>query len=310
MIPHQRHSTVRYHSVMNPPTAASTTATELAWIDGEIMPSREAKVPFQDRGFFFAEAAYEVCVGRGGRTFAWDEHRARLERTLKGIAIPEVPATLARADEAATKLVAAFGSGSFLLYLHVTGGVAPRLHVLPKDPVPAVYGFVRAHDRAKVVREQARGFTAITRPDIRWRGATYKTTQLLPNILAKKESRAAGVDDVILVAADGVVLEGAATNLFWVEKGRVCTCPLSRNILPGITREVLIRRLRVPVTEVEADVARVVAADEVFMSGTTHDATAVVRIDDRTIRDGRPGPVTLDLGRRLAELFDQDCPER
>jgi D-alanine transaminase len=293
---------------MNPEAPASKTATELAWIEGEIGPARDAKVPLWDRGFLFAEAAYEVCVGRGGRVFAWDEHRRRLERTLLGIEIPEVPATLARADQACRELVSAFGKGTFLLYLQVTGGVAPRLHVLPRDPTPAVYGTIRPHDRSNLAREQERGLVAIVRPDLRWQRATWKTTQLLPNVLVKKQSRAEKADDVVFVAGDGIVLEGAATNVFWVAGGRVRTAPLARNILPGISRELLRSRLDVPVDEVEADLATVKRADEVFMTGTTRDVTAVVKLDGATIADGKPGPITRDLGRKYAELFDRECP--
>lgn len=293
---------------MNPQPPASKTATELAWIEGEIGPAREAKVPLWDRGFMFAEAAYEVCVGRDGRIFAWDEHRRRLERTLTGIEIPEVSATAAKAGQAARELVAGFGSGTFLLYLHVTGGVAPRLHVLPRDPAPAVYGTIRPHERANLAREQEKGITAIVRPDVRWQGATWKTTQLLPNVLAKKQSRAEQVDDVVFVGADGVVLEGAATNVFWVDGGRICTAPLSRNILPGISRELLKTRLDVPFLEVEARLDAVKRASEVFMTGTTRDVTAVVKLDGAQIGDGRPGPVARDLGRRFAELFERECP--
>jgi D-alanine transaminase len=292
---------------MNPQPPAAKTATEIAWIEGELGPARDAKVPLWDRGFMFAEAAYEVCVGRGGRVFAWDEHRRRLDRTVRGIELPEPDAALARADQAVRELVAAFGPGMFLLYLQVTGGVAPRLHVLPRDPSPAVYGTIRPHDRANLAREQERGLTAIVRPDQRWQRATWKTTQLLPNVLAKKQSRAEKADDVVFVAADGVVLEGAATNVFWVDRGRVCTPPLTRNLLPGISRE-LLRKLDVAFDEVEADVATVKRASEVFMTGTTRDVTAVVMLDGATIGDGRPGPVARDLGRRFAELFERECP--
>src|SRR6185503_9761506 len=156
---------------------------------------------------------------------------------------------------------------------------------------PAVYAAIRPHDRSNLAREQERGLTAITRPDLRWARATWKTTQLLPNVLAKKDSRAEKADDVIFVDRDGVVLEGAATNVFWVDSGRVRTCPLSRNILPGISRELLPARLGVAVEEVAADLATVQRASEVFMTGTTRDVTAVVRIDGKAIGDGRSGPV-------------------
>ena len=285
-----------------------TAPPELAWIEGQIVPAREAKVPLNDRGLMFAEAAYEVCVGRGGRVFAWPEHRRRLARTLDGIQMPEAEAALARTEKAVSELVAAFGPGTFLLYLEVTGGVAPRLHVLPRDPSPAVYATIRPHERGNLAREQERGLVAIVTPDVRWRGATWKTTQLLPNVLAKKLARAAGADDVVFVADDGVVLEGAATNVFWVGDGKVRTAPLTRNILPGVTREVLRTKLSVAFEEVEADLATVKRASEVFMAGTTRDVTAVVKLDGQLIGDGRPGPVVRDLGRKLAELFDRECP--
>lgn len=293
---------------MNTPAAGVRALTDLAWIDGAIVPTRDARVPLWDRGFLFSEAAYEVCIGRGGRIFLWAEHRRRLQRTIEGIRIPDVQATMDKVDAACRELLGAFGNDQFLLYLHVTGGVAPRLHVLPKDPVPCVYATIRGHDRSNLAREQERGLSAITRPDLRWSRATYKTTQLLPNVLAKKDSREAGADDVIFVDRDGVVLEGAATNVFWVDGGRVKTCPLERNILPGISREALAEHLGVTVVDDEAVVAAVQRSDEVFMTGTTRDVTAVVTLDGVTIASGRPGPVTRDLGRRFAELFDRTCP--
>jgi hypothetical protein len=158
----------RYHPGMN----------DLAWIEGEIVPAREAKVPLNDRGLMFAEAAYEVCVGRGGRIFAWPEHKRRLERTLAGIQMPEAAAAVDRTEKAVRELVLAFGGGMFLLYLEVTGGVAPRLHVLPRDPSPAVYATIRPHERANLAREQERGIVAIVTPDVRWTGprSSFRTS--------------------------------------------------------------------------------------------------------------------------------------
>lgn len=256
----------------------------------------------------FAESGYEVCVGRAGRVFAWEEHRRRFLRTIEGIRLPDPNGTLERVERCRRELVAAFGSGPFLLYLHVSGGVAPRLHVLPNDPMPGVYGTILPLDREKLAREQERGLTAVTRPDLRWPRATWKTTQLLANVLAKKEARAAGVDDVIFVADDGVVLEGAATNVFWVAGGRIRTCPLTRNVLPGVTREVLRSRMDVAFDEVEADLATVLRADEVFMTGTTRDVTAVVALDGKPVSGGRPGPVARRLAASFAALFERECP--
>jgi D-alanine transaminase len=286
------------------------TPTELAYVDGRVLPASEAKVPLWDRGFLFAESAYEVCLGRGGRIFGFAEHQERLLRTIEGILLPGAAQAVAEVERASRALIAAFGSGTFMIYAQVTGGVAPRNHVLPVDPAPAVYATIRGFDLAAVDRDQARGLKVLTQPDLRWRRATYKTTQLLPNVMAKKAARAAGADEILFVGDDGVVLEGGSTNFFWVEGDEYLTTPLDRNLLPGVTRRTAIERTGVRVRETEADLARILRSAEAFVSGTTREATAVVEIDGRRIGDGRPGPRTRELARKLRALFDVECPPR
>lgn len=290
------------------PVPESASSTEWAYVAGRVLPAAEATVPLWDRGFLFAEAAYEAYVGRGGKIFAFAEHQERLRRTLDGIRIPDAEAAVAEVARAADALVARHGRGMFLLYVQVTGGVAPRNHVLPKDPPPAVYATIRPFDRAAIERDQERGVRVITRPDVRWRFATYKTTQLLPNVLAKKDARDAGADEIFFVDADGCVEEGGSTNLLWVERGALFTPPLARNLLPGVTRRLILERCGVSVAEAEPRLPRLLAADEVLLAGTTREATGVVAIDGRPIADGRPGPTTRALAARLKAAFDAACP--
>lgn len=286
----------------------SATSSEIAYVGGRILPAAEAMVPLWDRGFLFAEAAYEAYLGRGRKVFAFAEHQERLLRTIEGILIPDAESAVAEVARAAELLMAAFGNGTFLLYVQVTGGVAPRNHVLPKDPAPAVYATLRPFDLGAIDRDQARGLKVLTKPDLRWRKATYKTTQLLPNVMAKKAARTASADEILFVGDDGVFLEGGSTNLFWTEKGEYLTAPLDRNLLPGITRRIAFERTGEPVREATADLARILKADEVFLTGTTREATAVVEIDGRKIGSGLPGPRTRDLGRKLRRIFDEECP--
>jgi D-alanine transaminase len=286
----------------------SSPAVETAYVAGQVLPAAEAKVPLWDRGFMFAEAAYEAYVGRGGRIFAFAEHQERLRRTLEGIRIPEADRALAEVARAAEALVERHGRGMFLLYVQVTGGVAPRNHVLPKDPSPAVYAVIRAFERATIERDQERGVRVLTRPDVRWRFATYKTTQLLPNVIAKKDAREAGADEILFVDRDGCVEEGGSTNFLWVEQGRLFTTPLSRNLLPGVTRRLIFERCDLRVEEAEPALERVLRADEVMLAGTTREATGVIEIDGRRIGDGRPGLATRTLAAKLKALFDAECP--
>lgn len=287
---------------------APTNQIEWAYVGGRVLPAAEAVVPLWDRGFLFAESAYEVSLGRGGRIFAHAEHQDRLRRTLEGIMIPQADRAVAEVEAAARALIERHGRGAFMLYVQVTGGVAPRNHVLPQDPPPAVYATIRPFDLGAVDRDQARGVRVLTRADLRWRRATYKTTQLLPNVMAKKDARAQGLDEVFFLGDDGCVLEGGSTNVLWVEKGEFHTAPLTRNLLPGVTRLLVQGRCGVALRETEAALARVRAADEVLLTGTTREATAVVAIDGVAVGDGRPGPATRELARRLRACFEAECP--
>ena len=283
-------------------------SSEKAWVEGRVVPSSEARIPLCDRGFFFAESAYEAYVGRGGRVFAWDEHQERLRRTLGGIRLPMVDETMADVGRACRALVEDFGGGAFLLYVQVTGGVAPRNHVLKEDPRPAVYATIRPWDRSVLFADQARGISAATFPDIRWPKATWKTTQLLGNVLGKKHARDVGADEVLFLDADGCVLEGGSTNVFIVENGRLVTASTKANILPGVTRLGLPRFLGREIVEEAVPLARFLSADEAFVTGTTREVTAVVKVDGAEIGDGTPGPVTRELSAAFGAAFDRACP--
>lgn len=282
--------------------------TEWAWVEGKVVPSADARIPLWDRGFFFAEAAYEAYVGRGGRIFAFNEHQERLKRTLEGIRLPEVNSTMSIVADACSDLVRTFGNGTFLLYVQVTGGIAPRNHVLKEDPRPAVYATIRPWDRSALFRDQETGISVATFQDIRWPKATWKTTQLLGNVLGKKHARDVGADEVMFLDADGNVLEGGATNVFMVEKGRLVTASTQANILPGVSRLGVRTFLGQDVAEERIPLARFLAADEAFVSGTTREVTAIVKVDGQPFRGGRPGPVTRRLSQAFTAVFDRDCP--
>ncbi len=288
----------------------TAAVTEWAWVEGRVVPSAEARIPLWDRGFFFAEAAYEAYVGRGGHIFAFEPHQSRLTRTLEGIRLPEVSATMRLVAEACTALVRTFGDGTFLLYVQVTGGIAPRNHVLREDPRPAVYATIRPWDRSLLFRDQESGISVATFQDIRWPKATWKTTQLLGNVLGKKHARDVGADEVMFLDTDGNVLEGGATNVFIVEKGRLVTASTQANILPGISRLGVRTFLGQEVFEETIPLLRFLAADEAFVSGTTREVTAIVKVDGLALGDGRPGPITRRLSKAFTAVFDRDCPPK
>lgn len=121
------------------------------------------------------------------------------------------------------------------------------------------------------------------------------------SILAKREAKANGYDEAILLDPDGYVSEGTGENIFIVRKGRLKTTPLT-SILEGITRNAVIELAReqgIVVLEERFTRDEMYIADEVFVTGTAAELTPVREIDNRRIGSGKPGPMTAALQKRF-----------
>jgi D-alanine transaminase len=272
---------------------------ELAYLNGQIMPIESARVPIEDRGYQFADAVYEYFASYRGRLFAVEAHLDRLEKSLRALEFPPISRELLRDAVLGTFQQAGIDRAG--VYLQISRGVAPRNHAFPNGAKPQIVITVRqVPDTPREYLEK--GIAAITVTDIRWGLCDIKTVQLLPNVLAKQQALSAGVQDAIFVSPEGIVREGTSSNLFISSGGRLKTHPLSPQILPGITRAVLIdicRKIGVEVEEVFFDNNTLLAADEVFITGTVTEVLSVCRIDGRTIGAGKPGPMAARLRQEL-----------
>lgn len=273
---------------------------DLVFLNGEHLPRSRARISPDDRGFLFGDGLYEVTPAYDGRFLALDRHLARLQRGCRAlrIVLPE------RLEDIHRELLERNGlldAPMSIVYLQVTRGVAPRTHAFPDPPVsPTVYAWAKAFQRPEE-EDWERGYGAVTVPDQRWSRADLKTVQLLPLAMAQQTAHEAGEADALLVR-DGVALEGAHNNVFFVFDETLVTHPASNQILPGITRGIVLeeaRRAAIPVEERPVSLSELEEASEVFFTGTTTEVRPTVRIDGRPLGDGVVGPVT----RRVRELF-------
>jgi D-alanine transaminase len=273
------------------------------YLNGEYLPSSEARISVNDRGFLFSDGVYEVTPAYGGRLFRLNRHLARLRRGLRELRISFDPEVL---EEVHGRLLADNGLDDrefAYVYVQVTRGVAQRAHPFPVPDVPAtVYAFAHEHKRpARSVWED--GFAAVTVPDRRWARVDLKTIGLLPNVLAQQAAAEAGATDALLVK-DGIAIEGAHSNFFAVLGGTLVTHPTSNVILPGITREYVLelaRYLEIPVEERPIQLEEMLDADEAFFTGTTTEVRPTVEIDGRPVGTGSPGSVTKLLYEAFLE---------
>ena len=277
----------------------------IVYLNGRFLPKEEALVSPDDRGFLFADGVYEVVRCYNGHVFRAEDHLERLARSLQELRIywPDL-STYASICERLL-LDNELEACDATVYLHVTRGVAPRSHAFPDDPIPStVYGF--ASSLEPVQEKWDNGVKAILHPDLRWARCDIKSLALLPNLLASQTAKERGVEEAILLR-NGAVTEGSHTSFCAVFDGRVVTHPLSNHILGGITRKVVLElceSLAIPVEQFPVLQHRLNEADEMMILGTTTEVTGVVRIDNRKVGDGRPGPVTRRLHKVFRALYE------
>ncbi|MEW6302164.1 MAG: D-amino acid aminotransferase [Verrucomicrobiota bacterium] len=269
-------------------------------LNGEFLPKEQARISPDDRGFLFADGVYEVArVYPAKGLFAAQAHWDRLERSLRELQIklPQ-PADWQGISEELLRRNH-LKRADAIIYLQITRGAAPRKHAFPDDATPTIYGF--AMPFTPPVEKWKKGVKAITAPDIRWTRCDIKTVSLLPNVLANQRSKENGADEAVLIR-DGVVTEGSHSNFAGVFGDTLVTHPLSNLILGGITRGVVLdlcRKLKIPVREFPILETELAQAREMMLLGTTTEVLPVVQLNDVTVGNGRPGPVT----RKLQEAF-------
>lgn len=281
----------------------------LCYLNGEYGPLRDAKVSVLDRGFIFGDGIYEVVPAYAGKLFRFDEHLARLNRSLGKLRIAN-PHTreewLARCRQLLKALAGQGAEGDQLIYIQITRGVAPRDHVMPTDITPTV--FMMCSRMKPATPEQRRaGVACITARDFRWERGDIKSISLLGNVLARQMSADKGATETIMFR-DGMLTEAAASNVWVVHEGALLGVPKSEQVLEGIRYE-LIRELCEDVgiaynlrPIAEADV---LSADEIMLSSATKEILPVTSLDGQPVGHGalrgKPGPVYA----RLFEAYQQ-----
>lgn len=261
--------------------------TAEVYLNGEFVPPERAVVPVLDRGFLFGDGVYEVIPAYGGCLFRLEQHLDRLDRSLEGIRLAN-PLGRQAWRAMLADLLRRNGGGEGSVYLQVTRGPAPRDHVFPSPGSPTVMAQVNPPAAAPA----GAGVAAITARDIRWELCHIKAITLLPNALLRQQAREAGAYEAIL-EREGMVTEGAASNVFVIRGDEVATPPRGPRLLAGITRELVMELLQAagrPCREREVGVAELAGADEIWLTSSTREVLPVTRLDGMPVGAGVAGP--------------------
>ena len=283
------------------------------YVNGEFIPEEKAKVSIFDRGFLFADAAYEVFPVLGGGIVDAEAHLVRLGRSLDELQIPAqytpqeylpVLKTLVRNNK--------LDEG--LIYIQVTRGAYDRTFDFPADSDcdPTVVMFTQTGKLVDSPKAE-KGISVITVPDIRWQRCDIKTVALLPACLAKAEASRQGADDAWLLDDDGKITEGSSNNAYIITKsGKLVTRQLSNSILHGITRVSVLKLVEQTNLELEERTFSSEEAQdalEAFSSSASSFVMPVVKINGHQVADGKPGPSTLKLRELCLEAAKVSAKE-
>ncbi|MCS3903160.1 D-alanine transaminase [Methylohalomonas lacus] len=266
----------------------------LVYLNGDFVALEEARISPLDRGFTFGDGVYEVIPVYNRRVFRLKEHLERLENSLKLIYMRN-PLPVEEWKRILDRLVTENAGDDQSIYLQVTRGVSPRDHVFNDEMQATVFIMTKPLEQP----DNSAGSAAIVRPDIRWQWCHIKAITLLPSVLLRHEASLSGAREAILVN-QGLVTEGAASNVFICESGKVLTPPKSRQLLPGITRDLVIELLQqngIECSEYPVPETQLRSADEIWITSSTQEIVPITVLDGEMVGSGQPGPLWQHAAR-------------
>ncbi|WSH67208.1 D-amino-acid transaminase [Rhizobium ruizarguesonis] len=281
----------------------------IAYVNGRYVKHSDASVHIEDRGYQFADGVYEVCEVRHRYIVDLTRHLNRLDRSLGELRIAW-PMSRAALTQVIRETLRRNHVRNGLFYMQVTRGVARRDHVFPAEGTPPSLVITAKSTDAKIIAaKNANGIKAITLVDNRWDRVDIKSVGLLPNAMARQQAKEAGAQEAIYVDGDGMVKEGAATNVWIVDPdGTLVTRPAEHGILRGITRTTLMdvaAKLGLKIAERNFSVSEMLAAREVFLTAATSICFPVVSVDGQAIANGHPGSVSQKVREAFFDVAEK-----
>jgi branched-chain amino acid aminotransferase len=274
-------------------------------VNGRVSDQEHASISIFDHGFLYGEGVYETLRTYNGQSFLFDRHMRRLRNSAGMIALP-IPLTDGQLHDRFAETVRAAGLGDSpdreaYIRILVTRGIGELTYDPAATPTPSIVVIVKPNvdpPRDAFERGVKVSLVGVVRNHPGTVNPLIKSNSLLNNALAMQEALRHGSFEGVMRNYKGELAECTQSNLFIVKNGTALTPPIDAGLLPGITREFLFEvgaEIGIPVREAVLKDDDLYGADEAFLTSTTREAVPIVRVDDRTIGSGVPGPITLAL---------------
>ena len=263
------------------------------YLNGIFSTRSKAQISIMDRGFLFGDGVYELIPVFNKKVFLLDEHLKRLKNSLNLIQMNEIKDL----DKVINALIKKNTKNTFFIYLHITRGVqSSRNHIYSENIQPTI--LLMCEDYPAFSEDLIRrGFQATIQDDFRWMKSNIKSISLLGNVLLKNHASSNGCYETLLVRNKRLT-EGSTSNVFVVKDEIIYTPKLSNELLPGVTRGLLIKLLNQNNFKIiESDIYQsdLINADEVWCSSSTNAVVPIVKVDDNIINDGKAGNISMKV---------------
>ena len=282
----------------------------IVYLNGRYLPVEEATISVMDRGFLFGDGIYEVIPVFGGKLLRADEHLARLQNSLDRIGLVD-PLGKDAWLEMFSRLLEKNAGEDRAIYLQVSRGAYVKRDLstqknadIPESQLtpPTIFSMVLQVIPPDIEIVSA-GISVITVDDFRWNACDIKSTSLVANVMLKQQASDAGVEDAILIK-NGQVTEGTASNVFLIKDGVLVTPPTGKQLLPGITRDLVIEIAKnnaILIEEREIQQSELSDADEIWMTSSTREIAPVIKLNGKAVGAGVAG----EVWKRMMDLYQQ-----
>jgi D-alanine transaminase len=279
---------------------------DIIFLNGDFISKSNAQISIMDRGFLFGDGVYELIPIYNGKTFLIDKHLSRLGNSLKLINMKSDSAEIVNIKATIEHLIKTNNYKNMFVYIHITRGIQnQRQHIYPSEIKPTV--LIMGEQYPSFTREQiTKGFKACIQNDYRWAKSNIKSISLLGNVLLKNLAVEQGMFETILMR-NNKLTEGSASNVFIVKDQIIQTPKLGNELLPGVTRDLIIGLLQdknIQVKECDVSVGDVNNADEVWCSSSTNAVVPIVNIDGNQINHGSAGDITLKAYQLVEDFIN------
>ena len=278
----------------------------LSYIDGNYYNYYDSKIHINDRGYHFGDAVYEVILYNQGVFYDFDEHINRLFRSLHSI---DIQFSISKKTiELIVKNLIRLNKISFgSVYIQVSRGIADRNHSFNNLNIKPILTIITSKKHNNINNDII-GVKAITVRDNRWARPDIKTTQLLPNVLAKTKANKQGAYESIFIDDEGYVTEGSSSNIWIINKdNEIITRSIDGKILSGITRKTIAKFSKLnDLTVIENKFSKdeMLNAKEVFLTSASSFVTPITEIDNVKINKGVVGEMSIKLKKLYFKNFE------